>query len=512
MRRVPRSGPELSFKPDDAVTFKHGKRENGVEALQGTIEITNNSSRVVNFRFADDPEFEFAPRAACIAPRSTTVVFATFYNVDGHCQPRRSSVVLRSIRVRSEDSQDVERLWKRTPAGLVAEKRWKLRFEQDQPLSTARSTKQHARQDPQFAEAPTGVGDAKWVPWAAAKTSTSWLPAVTRVAERSSWLLRSQLHLVVVVMGAVVLAAYYALWLAKSRHAPDAPEAARAWIKFRAKANEPSLPAETEAMKCARSLLLTQLLLTVTVVTGACLALWLVKLKRTPDVPDAPSLTDRWATFTANATKTWLSAAPRAVEGVRRLPRSQLLLAAVVVCAVVPTAYHALWLAKPRHALNSPDRAHAWMKYRFEGSMPSLPTATRATGCSRWRLLSQLLFAVVLLFGACLVRCTMKSKRAPDGPDTPSSTNSVTCGATEIEPWLVAATRTPKYAGWYLRSQLLRAANLSARWLHGSEMLRAVVVMTPVMLTICYVLWLFEYRHMPYWTDCVTVGNEKYCF
>ncbi|XP_070379859.1 uncharacterized protein [Dermacentor albipictus] len=447
MRRVPRSGPELSFKPDDAVTFKHGKRENGVEALQGTIEITNNSSRVVNFRFADDPEFEFAPRAACIAPRSTTVVFATFYNVDGHCQPRRSSVVLRSIRVRSEDSQDVERLWKRTPAGLVAEKRWKLRFEQDQPLSTARSTKQHARQDPQFAEAPTGVGDAKWVPWAAAKTSTSWLPAVTRVAERSSWLLRSQLHLVVVVMGAVVLAAYYALWLAKSRHAPDAPEAARAWIKFRAKANEPSLPAETEAMKCARSLLLTQLLLTVTVVTGACLALWLVKLKRTPDVPDAPSLTDRW------------------------------------------------------------------MKYRFEGSMPSLPTATRATGCSRWRLLSQLLFAVVLLFGACLVRCTMKSKRAPDGPDTPSSTNSqVTCGATEIEPWLVAATRTPKYAGWYLRSQLLRAANLSARWLHGSEMLRAVVVMTPVMLTICYVLWLFEYRHMPYWTDCVTVGNEKYCF
>ncbi|XP_070379860.1 uncharacterized protein [Dermacentor albipictus] len=446
MRRVPRSGPELSFKPDDAVTFKHGKRENGVEALQGTIEITNNSSRVVNFRFADDPEFEFAPRAACIAPRSTTVVFATFYNVDGHCQPRRSSVVLRSIRVRSEDSQDVERLWKRTPAGLVAEKRWKLRFEQDQPLSTARSTKQHARQDPQFAEAPTGVGDAKW-------------------------------------------------------------------IKFRAKANEPSLPAETEAMKCARSLLLTQLLLTVTVVTGACLALWLVKLKRTPDVPDAPSLTDRWATFTANATKTWLSAAPRAVEGVRRLPRSQLLLAAVVVCAVVPTAYHALWLAKPRHALNSPDRAHAWMKYRFEGSMPSLPTATRATGCSRWRLLSQLLFAVVLLFGACLVRCTMKSKRAPDGPDTPSSTNSqVTCGATEIEPWLVAATRTPKYAGWYLRSQLLRAANLSARWLHGSEMLRAVVVMTPVMLTICYVLWLFEYRHMPYWTDCVTVGNEKYCF
>ncbi|XP_075558152.1 uncharacterized protein LOC142590147 isoform X5 [Dermacentor variabilis] len=335
MRRVPKSGPELSFKPDDAVTFKHGKRENGVEALQGTIEITNNSSRVVNFR---------------------------------------------------------------------------------------------------------------WVPWAA-KTSKSWLPAATRVAERSSLLLRSQLHLAVVVMGAVVLAAYYALWLAKSRHAPDAPEAARAWIKFRAKANEPSLPAETEAMKCARSLLLTQLLLTVTVVTGACLALWLVKLKRTPDVPDAPSLADRW------------------------------------------------------------------MKYRFEASMPSMPAVTRATECSRWRLFSQLLFAVVVLFGACLVRCIMKFKRVPDVPDTPSSTDSqVTCGATEIEPWLVAATRTPKYAGWCLRSQLRRAANLSARWLHGSEMLRAVVVMTPVGLTVCYVFWLFKYRHTPYWTDCVTVGNEKYCF
>nr|XP_054925621.1 uncharacterized protein LOC126529160 isoform X5 [Dermacentor andersoni] len=444
MRRVPKSGPELSFKPDDAVTFKHGKRENGVEALQGTIEITNNSSRVVNFRFADDPEFEFAPRAACIAPRSTTVVFATFYNVDGHCQPRRSSVVLRSIRVRSEDSQEVERLWKRTPAGLVAEKRWKLRFEQDQPLSTALSTKAHTRQDRQFGEARAGVGDAKWVPWAG-KTSKSWLSAATRVAERSSWLLRSQLHLAVVVMGAVVLAAYYVLWLAKSRHAPDAPEAARAWNKFRAKANEPPLPAETEAMKCARSLLLTQLLLTVAVVTGACLALWLVKLKRTPDVPDAPSLTDRW------------------------------------------------------------------MKYRFEGSMPSLPAATRAAECSRWRFLSQLLFAVVVLFGACLVRCVMKSKREPDVPDTPSSTDSqVTCGAAEIEPWLVAATRTPKYAG--LRSQLLRAANLSARWLHGSEMLRAVVVMTPVVLTVCYVLWLFKYRHAPYWTDCATIGNEKYCF
>nr|XP_054925620.1 uncharacterized protein LOC126529160 isoform X4 [Dermacentor andersoni] len=444
MRRVPKSGPELSFKPDDAVTFKHGKRENGVEALQGTIEITNNSSRVVNFRFADDPEFEFAPRAACIAPRSTTVVFATFYNVDGHCQPRRSSVVLRSIRVRSEDSQEVERLWKRTPAGLVAEKRWKLRFEQDQPLSTALSTKAHTRQDRQFGEARAGVGDAKW-------------------------------------------------------------------NKFRAKANEPPLPAETEAMKCARSLLLTQLLLTVAVVTGACLALWLVKLKRTPDVPDAPSLTDRWATLTANATKSWLSAAPRAVELVRRLPRSQLLFAAVVMCAVMPTAYHALWLVKPRHALNAPDRTHTWMKYRFEGSMPSLPAATRAAECSRWRFLSQLLFAVVVLFGACLVRCVMKSKREPDVPDTPSSTDSqVTCGAAEIEPWLVAATRTPKYAG--LRSQLLRAANLSARWLHGSEMLRAVVVMTPVVLTVCYVLWLFKYRHAPYWTDCATIGNEKYCF
>ncbi|XP_072145965.1 uncharacterized protein [Dermacentor andersoni] len=444
-RRVHRASAER-LGPDDAVTFKHGKRENGVEALQGTIEITNNSSRVVNFRFADDPEFEFAPRAACIAPRSTTVVFATFYNVDGHCQPRRSSVVLRSIRVRSEDSQEVERLWKRTPAGLVAEKRWKLRFEQDQPLSTALSTKAHTRQDRQFGEARAGVGDAKWVPWAG-KTSKSWLSAATRVAERSSWLLRSQLHLAVVVMGAVVLAAYYVLWLAKSRHAPDAPEAARAWNKFRAKANEPPLPAETEAMKCARSLLLTQLLLTVAVVTGACLALWLVKLKRTPDVPDAPSLTDRW------------------------------------------------------------------MKYRFEGSMPSLPAATRAAECSRWRLLSQLLFAVVVLFGACLVRCVMKSKREPDVPDTPSSTDSqVTCGAAEIEPWLVAATRTPKYAGWCLRSQLLRAANLSARWLHGSEMLRAVVVMTPVVLTVCYVLWLFKYRHAPYWTDCATLGNEKYCF
>ncbi|KAH7950113.1 hypothetical protein HPB49_019760 [Dermacentor silvarum] len=110
-------------RPDDAVTFKHAKSENGVEVLQDTIEITNSSSRTVHFRFADDPEFKFSPHAGFIAPQSTTVVIVTFFNVDGHCQPRRSSVVLRSIRVRSEDQQEVERLWKRTPTELIGEKR-----------------------------------------------------------------------------------------------------------------------------------------------------------------------------------------------------------------------------------------------------------------------------------------------------------------------------------------------------------------------------------------------------
>lgn len=122
MRRAPTSGPALSFKPDDVLTFGSPTIEHGIEVLQGTIKITNSSSRVVSFRFADDPEYKFSPHESCIAPRSTAIVFATFYNVDGRCEPRRSSVVLRSIRVRDEDKEEVDRLWKRTPPGLISEK------------------------------------------------------------------------------------------------------------------------------------------------------------------------------------------------------------------------------------------------------------------------------------------------------------------------------------------------------------------------------------------------------
>ncbi|KAL1482719.1 hypothetical protein MTO96_033610, partial [Rhipicephalus appendiculatus] len=108
--------------PDGVLTFRHPQREHGIEVLKATIEITNKSSRTVNFCFADDPEFNFSPRSSCIAPESTAVVFAKFYNVGGDCQPRRSSVVLRSIRVRSEDEDEVERLWKRTHPDHIGEK------------------------------------------------------------------------------------------------------------------------------------------------------------------------------------------------------------------------------------------------------------------------------------------------------------------------------------------------------------------------------------------------------
>ncbi|KAH7943855.1 hypothetical protein HPB52_011998 [Rhipicephalus sanguineus] len=109
-----------NIRPDDVLTFGSPTIEHGIEVLQGTIKITNSSSRV----FADDPEYKFSPHESCIAPRSTAIVFATFYNVDGRCEPRRSSVVLRSIRVRDEDKEEVDRLWKRTPPGLISEKRY----------------------------------------------------------------------------------------------------------------------------------------------------------------------------------------------------------------------------------------------------------------------------------------------------------------------------------------------------------------------------------------------------
>ncbi|XP_075725136.1 uncharacterized protein LOC119179266 isoform X3 [Rhipicephalus microplus] len=189
--------------PKDVLTFRHPQRERGIEVLKATIEITNRSSRTVNFCFTDDPEYNFSPRSSCIAPESTVVVFAKFYNVDGNCQPRRSSVVLRAIRVRNEDEEGVERLWKRTHPDHIGEKRWKLRFEKDQPISGV----------PIFPNVKKRISYA-------AKIRVPWKSAATRVAECVGGFPLSQLLLIVVVMGIAVLIGYLVMCVVKSRPTP----------------------------------------------------------------------------------------------------------------------------------------------------------------------------------------------------------------------------------------------------------------------------------------------------
>lgn len=197
MRRAPTSGPALSFKPKDVLTFRHPQRERGIEVLKATIEIANRSSRTVNFCFTDDPEYNFSPRSSCIAPESTVVVFAKFYNVGGNCQPRRSSVVLRAIRVRNEDEEGVERLWKRTHPDHIGEKRWKLRFEKDQPISRV----------------PIFPNVKKWTTFRATASKS----LLTRAVESATRLMDLRLSWIVVILAVVCL---FGLWLGKSGLAP----------------------------------------------------------------------------------------------------------------------------------------------------------------------------------------------------------------------------------------------------------------------------------------------------
>ncbi|KAL3226203.1 hypothetical protein MRX96_049004, partial [Rhipicephalus microplus] len=147
--------------------------------------------------FTDDPEFNFSPRSSCIAPESTVVVFAKFYNVGGDCQPRRSSVVLRAIRVRNEDEEKVERLWKRTHPDHIGEKRWKLRFEKDQPISRV----------------PIFPNVKKWTTFRATASKS----LLTRAVESATRLMDLRLSWIIVILAVVCL---FGVWLGKSGLAP----------------------------------------------------------------------------------------------------------------------------------------------------------------------------------------------------------------------------------------------------------------------------------------------------
>lgn len=356
MRRAPTSGPALSFKPDDVLTFGSPTIEHGIEVLQGTIKITNSSSRVVSFRFADDPEYKFSPHESCIAPRSTAIVFATFYNVDGRCEPRRSSVVLRSIRVRDEDKEEVDRLWKRTPPGLISEKRWKFRFEKDQPPSRALPPTPRRKRLALISRAITGADNVKRVGTAlvrtAAKTSKAWQSAATRVAECAVGFPRSHLLMALAVMGATLLTGDLALWVVKSR---QASEKAYARTTYRAPASKPLLYRVTEG---ATWLMGSRLPLVVVAVAVCLAALW---LKKSGLSPYASNLAHRWVTYGARARKLWLRLATRAVKNASSPLMTSRFLWFIVAAAGVVAMLAALlwlrllWLAKSKRAQDLED-------------------------------------------------------------------------------------------------------------------------------------------------------------
>ncbi|KAH8038129.1 hypothetical protein HPB51_022614 [Rhipicephalus microplus] len=283
--------------------------------------------------FTDDPEYNFSPRSSCIALESTVVVFAKFYNVDGNCQPRRSSVVLRAIRVRNEDEEGVERLWKRTHPDHIGEKRWKLRFEKDQPISGV----------PIFPNVKKRISYA-------AKIRVPWKSAATRVAECVGGFPLSQLLLTVVVMGIAVLIGYLVMCVVKSR---PTPVKTYAWTTFRATASKSLL---TRAVESATWLMDLRLSWIVVILAVVCLfGLWLGKSGLAP-------YSSKWAhshglICGAGARKMWQWSTTWAGKNLSSpvvSSRWPWVIVAASGLAAVLTAFHVLFLSKPRH-VQDPD-------------------------------------------------------------------------------------------------------------------------------------------------------------
>lgn len=105
-------------------------------------------------------------------------------------------MVLRAIRVRNEDEEKVERLWKRTHPDHIGEKRWKLRFEKDQPINGA----------------SIYANVNKWTTFRATASKS----LLTRAVESATRLMDLRLSWIVIL--AVVC--LFGLWLEKSGLAP----------------------------------------------------------------------------------------------------------------------------------------------------------------------------------------------------------------------------------------------------------------------------------------------------
>lgn len=233
MRRLATTGPRLTFNPEGVVVFKGAHREQGFEVLNATIEIRNDSMRTVHFRFDNDPEFKFTPHRGCIPSRSTTAVKATFYNVDGHCYPRRSSVGLRAIRVHNDDPMDVEVTWRRTPETLVTHKRWKFKFEMDASPALPRDvatppSSNRSRQEDTVEAAQVeagGYGDVSNAEDASQPATSTWITRAVRFCTR--WLLLE------LALAVTVVAAYTAYRAAANaeKSKPDPADCVTIWDK-----------------------------------------------------------------------------------------------------------------------------------------------------------------------------------------------------------------------------------------------------------------------------------------
>ncbi|KAK8779503.1 hypothetical protein V5799_019158 [Amblyomma americanum] len=155
-------------------------------------------------------------------------------SVDGHCQPRRSSVGLRCIRVRSDEPEDVERLWKRTPPALVGEKRWKLRFEKNCPCNLDCDGTVPSECEPSPSDETNDVDYEKWAAEdAVTKSSSLVLPKIQALhfaSSRGSWFLRAKLFVAGIVLAA--LAVYRMLFPARPDVTkPDLSECVELWGK-----------------------------------------------------------------------------------------------------------------------------------------------------------------------------------------------------------------------------------------------------------------------------------------
>ncbi|XP_075725138.1 uncharacterized protein LOC119179266 isoform X5 [Rhipicephalus microplus] len=147
-----------------------------------------------NERLREESGQRFEIRRKCVERRRPGL---RCRSMDGNCQPRRSSVVLRAIRVRNEDEEGVERLWKRTHPDHIGEKRWKLRFEKDQPISGV----------------PIFPNVKKWTTFRATASKS----LLTRAVESATRLMDLRLSWIIVILAVVCL---FGLWLGKSGLAP----------------------------------------------------------------------------------------------------------------------------------------------------------------------------------------------------------------------------------------------------------------------------------------------------